>query len=189
MAPPSVPGKVLYFWIIPQESRENNHFWGKATEDGEKFFQVPLYKAEKACYNIQAVSKRAGGSMDRASDSGSEGWGFESLPAYQKSRYPYGYLDFCFCRRDSNHLNANVQWTFARFRLDGIDTLQFAKGKLAASPFRRTKKRRPNVPPLFGTRKRTRKDGPTNGRTKKCPVDTFCPWESPLPCTHITAYD
>ena len=26
---------------------------------------------------------RAGGSMDRASDSGSEGWGFESLPAYQ----------------------------------------------------------------------------------------------------------
>ena len=27
-----------------------------------------------------------GGSMDRASDSGSEGWGFESLPAYQKIR-------------------------------------------------------------------------------------------------------
>ncbi len=25
-----------------------------------------------------------GGSMDRASDSGSEGWGFESLPVYQK---------------------------------------------------------------------------------------------------------
>lgn len=28
---------------------------------------------------------RAGGSMDRASDSGSEGWGFESLLAYQWS--------------------------------------------------------------------------------------------------------
>ena len=28
-------------------------------------------------------SKRTGGSMDRASDSGSEGWGFESLPVYQ----------------------------------------------------------------------------------------------------------
>ena len=27
---------------------------------------------------------RAGGSMDRASDSGSEGWGFESLLAYQR---------------------------------------------------------------------------------------------------------
>ena len=26
--------------------------------------------------------------MDRASDSGSEGWGFESLPAYQKMRIP-----------------------------------------------------------------------------------------------------
>ena len=26
--------------------------------------------------------------MDRASDSGSEGWGFESLPVYQKMRIP-----------------------------------------------------------------------------------------------------
>ena len=26
--------------------------------------------------------------MDRASDSGSEGWGFESLPAYQKIQIP-----------------------------------------------------------------------------------------------------
>ena len=32
--------------------------------------------------------------MDRASDSGSEGWGFESLPVYQKSRYPF--WDICF---------------------------------------------------------------------------------------------
>ena len=30
-----------------------------------------------------SFEKCAGGSMDRASDSGSEGWGFESLPAYQ----------------------------------------------------------------------------------------------------------
>ena len=34
--------------------------------------------------------------MDRASDSGSEGWGFESLPVYQKSRYPFGYLLFWY---------------------------------------------------------------------------------------------
>ena len=27
--------------------------------------------------------------MDRASDSGSEGWGFESLPVYQKVREGY----------------------------------------------------------------------------------------------------
>ena len=26
--------------------------------------------------------------MDRASDSGSEGWGFESLPVYQKDQIP-----------------------------------------------------------------------------------------------------
>ena len=43
----------------------------------------PLYKTGKACYNIQVNKQRTGGSMDRASDSGSEGWGFESLPVYQ----------------------------------------------------------------------------------------------------------
>ena len=39
--------------------------------------------------------------MDRASDSGSEGWGFESLLAYQKGRYPFGYLPFWYFKRDS----------------------------------------------------------------------------------------
>ena len=44
----------------------------------------------------------AGGSMDRASDSGSEGWGFESLPAYQRriirtlSQLEKGSDYFCF---------------------------------------------------------------------------------------------
>ena len=41
---------------------------------------------------------RAGGSMDRASDSGSEGWGFESLLAYQKSAAPRGGA-FLVCRK------------------------------------------------------------------------------------------
>ena len=40
-------------------------------------------------------SKCAGGSMDRASDSGSEGWGFESLPACQKDQIPFGIWSFC----------------------------------------------------------------------------------------------
>ena len=42
--------------------------------------------------------------MDRASDSGSEGWGFESRPVYQKSRHPIGCLLFCYIgeERDSN---------------------------------------------------------------------------------------
>ena len=48
--------------------------------------------------------------MDRASDSGSEGWGFESLPAYQKIQTPFGVWIFC-CRWDSNHLNPTVRWT------------------------------------------------------------------------------
>ena len=50
------------------------------------FFQkTPLYKTGNVCYNTLAVKCRCtGGSMDRASDSGSEGWGFESLPVYQE---------------------------------------------------------------------------------------------------------
>ena len=48
---------------------------------------------------MQAIKKCAGGSMDRASDSGSEGWGFESLPAYQKQVIPFGVTCFCVCRK------------------------------------------------------------------------------------------
>ena len=51
---------------------------------------------------MQAIKECAGGSMDRASDSGSEGWGFESLPAYQRriirtlSQWEKGSDYFCF---------------------------------------------------------------------------------------------
>ena len=51
---------------------------------------------------IWLFSRCAGGSMDRASDSGSEGWGFESLPAYQSriirtlSQWEKGSDYFCF---------------------------------------------------------------------------------------------
>ena len=38
--------------------------------------------------------------MDRASDSGSEGWGFESLPAYQKKQRPIrASASFGLCRK------------------------------------------------------------------------------------------
>ena len=47
-------------------------------------FPQPLYKLGKVCYNTSAIEICASGSMDRASDSGSEGWGFESLLAYQR---------------------------------------------------------------------------------------------------------
>ena len=33
--------------------------------------------------------------MDKALDSGSSYWGFESLRAYQKSAIPIGVADFC----------------------------------------------------------------------------------------------
>ncbi len=56
----------------------------------EKISHAPLYKRGKSCYNGLAVSKCTGGSMDRASDSGSEGWGFESLPVYQQNSHPQG---------------------------------------------------------------------------------------------------
>ena len=39
--------------------------------------------------------------LDRVTDYESVGRGFESLSAYQKSRYPFGCLDFCFTERDS----------------------------------------------------------------------------------------
>ena len=48
-----------------------------------------MKNGEENPFTFAAVSviiqggKCAGGSMDRASDSGSEGWGFESLPVYQ----------------------------------------------------------------------------------------------------------
>ena len=46
--------------------------------------------------------------MDRASDSGSEGWGFESLPVYQKTRYPNGYLVFC-CSAEEGTRRSKMQ--------------------------------------------------------------------------------
>ena len=56
--------------------------------------------------------------MDRASDSGSEGWGFESLPAYQTNKRDThtGIPLICSVLRtewDSKIINATVRWTVA----------------------------------------------------------------------------
>ena len=57
------------------------------------------------CYYMQALERvryALVAQLDRVTDYESVGRGFESLPAYQRSRYPLGYLLFCFmCRRDS----------------------------------------------------------------------------------------
>ena len=49
-----------------------------------------------------------------------------------KKRMPYGILFFGICRARTN-FNATVQWTVARSRLDGNDTL------ISSSPFSGTK--------------------------------------------------
>lgn len=54
---------------------------GLVSKQVGRIFEIPLYKTKIPCYN--GLVRCTGGSMDRASDSGSEGWGFESLPVYQ----------------------------------------------------------------------------------------------------------
>ena len=84
--------------------------------------------------------------MDRASDSGSEGWGFESLPVYQiRKRIPIWVSSFLFRPpggKGLEHSNATVRGTVAHARLDGHDTSVFAhsRAKTQTSPFRRTQK-------------------------------------------------
>ena len=90
---------------------------------------------EKLAIIFRLSSKCAGGSMDRASDSGSEGWGFESLPACQKCRYPSGYLHFCISERKGiEQLNARLRWSLARCGLDRIDTIHCAKAQWQRVP-------------------------------------------------------
>ena len=60
--------------------------------------------------------------MDRASDSGSEGWGFESLPAYHEKGYPiwdnpFGIMEE---RRDSNDSNHPAG---GRVGIDGLTAM------------------------------------------------------------------
>ena len=51
--------------------------------------------------------------LDRVTDYESVGRGFESLSAYQKPRYPFGCLGFCyFHEMEREHFNTNVRWTF-----------------------------------------------------------------------------
>ena len=68
-----------------------------------------------------------GGSMDRASDSGSEGWGFESLPVYQrKERIPTrGILSFRLhsVQEGTRTIKSNLPGAGWRRRLDGAEPL------------------------------------------------------------------
>ena len=54
--------------------------------------------------------------MDRASDSGSEGWGFESLPVYQKGQIPSGIWSFCIFGRKGLERAAPVRTLVQKLR-------------------------------------------------------------------------
>ena len=55
----------------------------KNNRKGNDYFGRILFTKQKESAIIAKLNPCTGGSMDRASDSGSEGWGFESLPVYQ----------------------------------------------------------------------------------------------------------
>ena len=60
--------------------------------------------------------------MDRASDSGSEGWGFESLPVYQKIRIP-DWVSVFFVAGGTRRIKCNSPVDCCRRRLDGGEPL------------------------------------------------------------------
>ena len=81
--------------------------------------------------------------MDRASDSGSEGWGFESLPVYQKEGHPLGCPSFwLYGKEGTRKIESNSPvGCWAMGRVPSLPYNLFPRGnKLAASPFRCTKK-------------------------------------------------
>ena len=96
----------------------------------ENFLFLDFTKGEKTAIMFRLSSRCTGGSMDRASDSGSEGWGFESLPVYQiKERIPRRVSSLLFCAtrgKGLEHFNA-ARMSAACRRLDGGNTLIFSR--------------------------------------------------------------
>ena len=83
--------------------------------------------------------------MDRASDSGSEGWGFESLPVYQKDQIPFGIWSFCF-PEGLEQLNPTARWAVGRW-------VEAHRHHNVTSPFRCLKKSSGlRVSSIFATR-------------------------------------
>ena len=90
------------------------------------FFKNPPFTNGETSAIIAWLSSRCtGGSMDRASDSGSEGWGFESLPVCQKEVVLTDGL-FLAHRKGLEQSNTTVRWTVARCGLDRTDTMSSA---------------------------------------------------------------
>ena len=85
----------------------------------ENFLFLGFTKGEKTAIMFRLSSRCTGGSMDRASDSGSEGWGFESLPVYQiKSGDTFWYPHFLFRAtrgKGLEHFNPTARWAVGRW--------------------------------------------------------------------------
>ena len=67
--------------------------------------------------------------MDRASDSGSEGWGFESLPVYQKADTHLGIRFLAFWEEETRKMKCGADERRRR-RLDGAEPLFSPKVKM-----------------------------------------------------------
>ena len=75
---------ILFFGLYHKKTRKTTLFGGKGGKKWRIFYNGLFTKGEIYAIISRLLSRCTGGSMDRASDSGSEGWGFESLPVYHK---------------------------------------------------------------------------------------------------------
>ena len=64
--------------------------------------------------------------LDRVTDYESVGRGFESLSPYQKSRYPFGYLLFCYVA-GLERSNPTARWAVGRWDPYPLSTFLHAK--------------------------------------------------------------
>ena len=95
--------------------------------------------------------------MDRASDSGSEGWGFESLPAYQKIQIPIRVSGFFVFQAVGESLS---------FQMHPVKGCRWELRTMPPSAY-------PGVYFFWFMPEGTRKGGLSEAKVRKCPVDTF----------------
>ena len=106
----------------------------------ENFLFLGFTKGEKTAIMFRLSSRCTGGSMDRASDSGSDGWGFESLPVYQKEKGRLRPPFFFLARKGLEHLNPTARWAVGRWvgSHRHLNFLPPKREKMQTSPFRCT---------------------------------------------------
>ena len=72
--------------------------------------------------------------LDRVTGYEPVGQGFESLPAYQKSRYPFGCLLFCIPREGLEQSKARLRWSLACRRSRRRQHLAILQSKIGRVP-------------------------------------------------------